>query len=140
MSNLIQNAIRIKEYDIILWSIRTYDYEEYKGYSVDGGTDYSLIIIPENKTLDDIESLIIYDDEPIESIMKKLLWGTYGKDGNQTLKYVKLFECETDHLHNILKSKILSDYYKNVINYILVYRKLQTRKNKILKIKNLYGK
>jgi len=138
MSNLIQNAIRIKEYDIILWSRTTHDYEEYKGYSVDGGTDYSLISIPEDKTLDDIESLEIYDDEPIESMMKKLLWGTYGKDGNQPLKYVKLFECETDHLHNILKSQRISDYYKSVINYILEYRRLQTRKNKILKIKNLY--
>ena len=140
MSNLIQNAIRIKEYDIILWSRRTYDYEEYKGYSVDGGTDYSLISIPEDKTLDDIESLEIYDDEPIESMMKKLLWGTYGKDGNQPLKYVKLFECDDDHLNNILKGQHISLYYKNTINYILEYRRLQTRKNKILKIKTSYGK
>ena len=85
--------------------------------------------------------LTIYDNEPFESSMKKLLWGTYGKSGKDPLKYVKLFECETDHLNNIIKYQTkISDYYKINILYILEYRRLQTRKNKILKIRKTYEK
>lgn len=140
MSKLIQNAIRIKDTNHILWSRSTYDYQEYDGYSVDGGDEYINLSYPSDK-LDNIEMLTIYDNEPFESSMKKLLWGTYGKSGKDPLKYVKLFECETDHLNNIIKYQTkISDYYKINILYILEYRRLQTRKNKILKIRKTYEK
>ena len=81
---------------------------------------------------------MIYDDEPFESSMRKLLWGTYGKSGKETLKYVKLFECETENLNNIIKGMSIYDYYKINILHILEYRKLKNRKDKILKIKKKY--
>lgn len=134
MPKLIQNAIRIKDSNHILWSRSTHDYQEHDGYSVDGGYDYINLSYPVGK-LDNIELLMIYDDEPFESSMKKLLWGTYGKSGKEPLKYVILFECETDHLNNIIKNMTkISDYYKINILHILEYRKIQTRKNKISKI------
>lgn len=140
MSKLIQNSIRIKDSNYILWSRSTHDYQEYNGYSIDGGNDYINLSYPFDK-LDNIEMLIIYDDDPIESSMKKLIWGTYGKSGREPLKFVKLFDCETEHLNNILKnmSNTISDYYKINILHILEYRGLQNRKDKILKIKKTYG-
>lgn len=32
-------------------------------------------------------------------------WGTYGKDGGSSCKNVKLIECETEHLKNILRTQ-----------------------------------
>ena len=32
-------------------------------------------------------------------------WGTYGQDGGSSCKDVKLIECETEHLKNILRTQ-----------------------------------
>jgi len=40
---------------------------------------------------------------------KELMWGTYGIDGNDPLKFVTLNECETSHLHNIHKNILCRD-------------------------------
>ena len=34
-----------------------------------------------------------------------LLWGTYGKSGKEPLKWVKLGDCETEHLQAILRTQ-----------------------------------
>jgi hypothetical protein len=34
-----------------------------------------------------------------------LLWGTYGKSGKEPLKWVRLIDCETDHLQAILRTQ-----------------------------------
>lgn len=138
MSKIIQNAIRIIDCNHILWSKSIHDYQEYNGYSIDGGNHYVNLCYPVDK-LDNIEMLVIYDNDPIESSMKKLIWGTYGKSGKEPLKIVKLFDCESEHLNNILKNMtMISDYTKINILHILEYRRLQNRKEKILKIKKLY--
>ena len=69
MSKIIQNAIRIIEYNVILHSQAVHDYNHYKGYSIDGGNDYIKYSIPIGKTNDDIEFLTIMDDEPIEKTL-----------------------------------------------------------------------
>jgi hypothetical protein len=33
------------------------------------------------------------------------LWGTYGKNSDQPLRWKKLVDCDTDHLQNILRTQ-----------------------------------
>lgn len=53
-----------------------------------------------------------------------LLWGTYGKSGKETLRAVKLGDCETDHLQAILRTESwhLTVQYDQAIRRILVSR------------------
>ena len=44
--------------------------------------------------------LTIGDD--IEKIKNNLMWKTIGKDGKSSPHWVKLIDCETDHLENII--------------------------------------
>lgn len=135
MGIIIQNAIRIKKYNVILIS-RTSTLEEYKGFSLDGGFDYQEINFPPKSNMDDIENLILYDDSTEKEIKNKLIWGTYGKSGKGKLKYIKLIDCETSHLEKILEIQT----QRNNQNYILAIKSiLKDRKNqeRIDKIKEL---
>ena len=137
MSKIIQNAIRIKEHDIIMFSNSSTDYQEYEGYSIQGGLDYVMFNLPQGKTNDDIELLTIMDDDSMDKIMTKLIWGTYGKSFEKKLRMVKLFDCESDHLLKIMEQKNKPKIYDPTIKHILEYRRLQERKEKIQKIKQV---
>ena len=47
-------------------------------------------------------------DDPLDIRMKKTLWGTYGLNGDQPLKWVRLIDCSTDHLQAILRQPHIS--------------------------------
>jgi len=140
MSNIIQNAIRIIDDDIILLSRSVHDYNEYKEYFVDGGRDYIRYGIPKGKE-NNVEKLFLYENDTIESFVNKKIWGTKGKDGNDPLKWVKLKDCEEDHLKNIrdylVKTNVayIDDITIKTINTILVYRR-RNKINNILKNAN----
>lgn len=55
---------------------------------------------------------------------KILLWGTYGKDGKQPLKYIPIEEMETSHIEAVLKTQNLNGEYFNTMKKVLRYRKL----------------
>lgn len=55
-------------------------------------------------------------------VMDEVLWGTYGKSGKEPLRYVKLCECSTEHLNEILKIGELSLVVKLCIQKILKER------------------
>lgn len=40
-----------------------------------------------------------------EFIISEFTWGTYGINGKNPLKYVKLVDCSTEHLNNILRTQ-----------------------------------
>lgn len=44
-------------------------------------------------------------EEDFESAKKIARWGTYGKNGDQPLTYVRLIDCSTDHLKAILRTQ-----------------------------------
>ena len=46
-------------------------------------------------------------------------WGTYGPNGNQPLQHVRLVDCSTDHLKNILKQVGNYSDYGQIIQQIL---------------------
>jgi hypothetical protein len=64
------------------------------------------------------------DTDSIEWMADNTIWGTYGKNGDQPLKWVNLKNADTDHLEAILDTqKHISRYIRDVIEYILKGRK-----------------
>jgi len=58
-----------------------------------------------------------------ESAVKLAEWGTYGVDGKQPLKYVRLVDCSTDHLKKIIIQIGINSDYGKIITQILKDRK-----------------
>lgn len=53
-----------------------------------------------------------------------LLWGTFGKNGDQQLKYKLIKDLDIDHIEAILKNvKVISEKYKKAFENELKYRK-----------------
>lgn len=125
MSKLIQNAVRCLSCNAILKSLSVHDYQQCDCQNktmIDGGLDY---IRYGGLEMNNLELLTLYDNSEDNEMVSNLLWGTYGIDGNQPLKYVKLKDCETSHLKNILTNcRNIPDYVRNVINIILEKRRL----------------
>jgi hypothetical protein len=83
----------------------------------DGGYDYSRVGA---KDMSKTSSLVLYDKTPFDDIKNNLVWGTYGKNGDQPLTWVRLVNCEYDHLKAILETqKGISPLYKKVIESII---------------------
>lgn len=132
MNNLIQNAIKTHD-GIILISRHRHDFVTYNDYMLDGGLDYSRMSYP-REYKDEFEMLFLYENDPIDIISKKLVWG---KNNNGKIQYVKLCDLELNHLKNILKTQNLSDIYINTIKYIIEEKVSLLRYKKIIKIKNV---
>ena len=131
MKKILQNAIKCPD-GYILNSCEVHDFQEHNGYFVDGGLEnYTRCGYPCNDK--DFEPLFIYENDDFQIKKEKLVWGTYGKNGKNPLKWVKLIDCEDDHLKAILKIDI-SDLYKKVINTILEERLFKFRRDKLKKI------
>lgn len=65
---------------------------------------------------------------PIEDLIQVARWGTYGKGGKEPLKWVKLIDCETEHLEAILRTQPqIGRGYRRMIQTILHQRKTQTK-------------
>jgi hypothetical protein len=87
---------------------------------VDGGHEYircSYGTIPNM-----FEDLTLNDTSPLKEKVDKMVWGTYGKNGDEPLKWVKLNECTTDHLSAILENARPNLEIQRVIRTILVKR------------------
>jgi len=55
---------------------------------------------------------------------KNLLWGTYGKPVTFPVRWVRLIDCTTEHLKNILKTQFqLDELYRLVIKNIITDRR-----------------
>ena len=122
-STIIQNAMLCKKCGMIIKSTHVHDYRVCgceNNVMVDGGGEYFRCSYGEGNTS---ESLLLYDDSPFVEIKNKLIWGTYGKEGNNPLTWVKLIDCETDHLKAILLNcKKIGVLYSHVIETILFER------------------
>lgn len=129
---LIQQAYKITKTNEIVNSSHTHDcvIKVVMGETlmIDGGTDYSRCSGNFEKLIKsgDIISLMLYSDASIEQKAEKLIWGTRGKNGDQPLKYVLMKDCETDHLNAILETQIITKDRRNVIEYIIRKRKIES--------------
>lgn len=53
----------------------------------------------------------------------EMMWGTYGKSGNEPLRWVRLVDCSTEHLEAILSTQgQITHAYRAAINSILYQR------------------
>jgi len=104
--NIIVNMIETPD-GTILTSKYTHDYISYKDnngeiYMVDGGHKYLRRNV--NEKYPYIERTL-YEDSDFTEIRKYMLWGTYGKNGDQPLSHLKLKDIETEHIEAIIKTQ-----------------------------------
>ena len=120
--NLIANALRTPD-GTVLESKSRHDYKEYvdangKTYVIDGGLDYH-----RRSTNGDEENMCMYDDEPHETQVQVLTWGTYGINGDQPLQYKTIAEMDTSHIEAVLQTvKHIRPMIKTVMQNELKFR------------------
>lgn len=120
---IIQNAMKCLNCGTIINSRHRHDYTTCNcenSIMVDGGHEYircSYGTIPNM-----FEDLTLNDTSPLKEKVDKMVWGTYGKNGDEPLKWVKLNECTTDHLSAILENARPNPEIQRVIRTILVKR------------------
>lgn len=92
-----------------------YDDWNYKRDQYGRTTIDKVKIVPESEIL---------DRKSFEFKKQSLIWGTYGKNGDQSRKTICLINAETDHLEAILKTQThIGLETKEIIKSILVDRK-----------------
>ena len=67
---------------------------------LDGGWDYVRRSVNGDEKL-----LTVWSDDDHEVIREGVTWGTYGKDGDQPLKYVAIADMDTEHLQACLDTQ-----------------------------------
>ena len=119
MVKLLYNALRTPD-GTVLNSRSRHDYNTYedtngKTYMIDGGLDYVRC-----SAHGDEEHLCVWSDDSHDVIREHVEWGTYGKDGDQALKYVKIKDMTTDHLEACVrtqKASIMFDVFVTELDY-----------------------
>ncbi len=133
-SFIVQNAVQTPDGHYLISSHR-HDHQSYVDqnghtYMVDGGYDYIRRQAPigqDGKPM--YESLVLHSDSPFEEVREKLLWGTYGRNGDQPLSYVRLKDMEENHIANVIQmiredSSNRAIYRRDMMQQELKYRKL----------------
>jgi len=120
--NILVNALRTPD-GTLLESRSRHDYVTYqdangKHYMVDGGIDY----IRRSANGDEAD-MSIQSEDPHSLIRERFTWGTYGINGDQPIKYVKLKNLDTSHIEAIIETQgHLRDCVKQVFKDELEYR------------------
>lgn len=100
---LLQNAFECNKCGVIMVSKYRHDFAQCVcGNAVDGGLSYVRRI----GNPEDIIDLSITELDSMETVVKRLVWGTYGINHDQVLVYKRLIKLETSHLEAILKTQI----------------------------------
>ena len=106
MSDIVYSGLRTPD-GTLLESWGRHDYVTHidangKEYMLDGGLDYVRC------SANGDEQLITYTiDDDHETVRQYVSWGTYGKNGDQPYKRVKVADMETGHLEKVIE---LSEY------------------------------
>lgn len=91
-----------------------------KEYGIDGGNDYCRLI----GDIGDCTYREITSKSPHEEIREYYEWGTYGINGDQSVRYIKLKDLSIDHIKAILSTQTqLKDELVNIFNDELEFRK-----------------
>jgi hypothetical protein len=123
MNRIIRNAIQTPD-GTILESTRTHDYKTHmdsitkEKYVVDGGGQYLRRSVNKVPYIE----LSLYEDGDIEKIRQIFSWGTFGKDGKQSLKKKLLCDMPDDHIEAIINDGIYK--WNDLMGRELEYRKL----------------
>ena len=103
VAKLVKNCLETPD-GTMLYSRSRHDYVSYldengKTYFTDGGLDY----VRCSANGDEIHHCV-WDDDPFDKVRKAVEWGTYGINGDQPLKWLRLCDMETDHINAVLKN------------------------------------
>jgi hypothetical protein len=104
MQEILSNRMRTPD-GTVLHSVHRHDYVTHtdangKEYMLDGGWDYVRRSVNGDEKL-----LTVWSDDDHEVIREGVTWGTYGKDGDQPLKYVAIADMDTGHLQACLDTQ-----------------------------------
>lgn len=121
---LIRNAIRTPD-GTILESFHRHDFKMYtdkngKTYGIDGGLEYQRLL----GDIQDCTILSVDEDSSIIEIREHFKWGSYGKDGKQPMKTLRLCEMSDAHIRAILEGSY-SDHVVNILKRELDYRAIK---------------
>ena len=123
---LVLNAIRTPD-GTVLESRHRHDYREYvdangKTYMIDGGLDYVRCSVHEDQ-----EWVGCYLEDGHEKVREAITWGTYGKNGDQPLRQVKLSEMSNAHIQACLDTQPrMYPQYRTAMENELAYREEQS--------------
>lgn len=85
---------------------------------VDGGNEYARYGAVD---MSKITKITYTTDDPFDLLREFVSWGSYGKDGNQPLKYIKLKDMTDEHLRAVIVyprgAKWIKDLMKQEIDY-----------------------
>ena len=124
MKRLVANRIRTPD-GTILQSYYTHDYRVHKDkngleYMVDGGNEYLRRTVHPDAPYTELS---VYDTDPFDMIRLAFCWGTRGKDGNQSLKWVALCNLETSHIEAIIETQThVPEHLLNIFKTELEWR------------------
>jgi hypothetical protein len=91
-----------------------------KYYGVDGGTWYLRLL---GDVVDDCENLCVHSHSPHGEIREAFTWGSYGKNGDEPLHYLKLSEMTNEHIQAILDTQTeIRDHVKGILEMELKWR------------------
>jgi hypothetical protein len=125
MNTIIRNAMRTPD-GTVLESLHRHDYREHTDangvtYMVDGGLDY---IRRSMNVGHPPEDLTVYLEDGHEKVREALTWGTYGKNGDQPYRKVKLSEMSNAHIQACLDTQSrMYPQYRTAMENELEYRK-----------------
>ena len=125
MSTLVYNAIRTPD-GTILESFHTHDFKTYvdkngKEYMVDGGRDYIRRNVHDDAPY---EELSVYTTDGHDKVREVVKWGTYGINGDEPRRYVKLMEMSDSHIQACLDNvPTMSSTYRTAFINELKFRK-----------------
>jgi hypothetical protein len=121
--HLVLNRIKTPDGTIIT-SYHVHDYVSYmdkngKEYMVDGGLEYLRRNVYEDAPY---EEMSVTTEAPFEQIRESMHWGTYGKKGDQPLRYVTVSQMSDQHIKAILNQKMGAKWVQEILEDELKYR------------------
>ena len=108
----------------ILQSFHRHDYKTHvdtitgETYMIDGGIDYIRCSVNQVPA----EMLTVYEDDPFEVKREIPVWGTYGKSGKESFRWVSVAEMEDGHIEALLDPAM---YVRRSIKDVLLEEKLK---------------
>lgn len=111
---LLHNSVTCLLCGEVLVSNYTHDYKQCSCENetmVDGGLSY---VRYGGKDLDKVKPFSVTTEDPFDVQREYFEWGTYGKDGDQPLSWVKLKDMSLGHLEAV---KDVRDIFKEEIKY-----------------------
>jgi len=121
---IIKSEMRTPDGTILISRSR-HDYvthmdENGKEYMLDGGIDYV-----RSSAHGDEEYMTVTTDSPHDEVREAVVWGTYGRVGDQPLTYIKLRDMTTDHIEAVIENvKNIYPQYKVAMINELEFREI----------------